>query len=335
MKTGQAVLHFMRTIAITTIVLTGLFSTGCIREPIRISSTHAIRNFQEQMIFEDEQKISIYPTIDFYSVPAKDYLASSSFKPGLASSKPVASGSPTIIFIHGLEGSPRNFSLFKTHINRNANTLFFLYNKRDGLLINGERLRRALAEVPADTTVIAHSAGALLIHFAGATDLIKELCNIQVIYLNPLLGGSYYSDGFMGSGRYSIFYPFVRPFAVDNLIRDLKPESFFQQVIFGEHYIPSCLAANSSVIVTESDEAKTGITKARFKEVFGKTRSQAILQMGKRLTLKNWLHIGHQGPLVHPEIVVPYIPDALRRGTESKLRGETKNRLTRKESGLF
>ncbi len=315
-NTGQPVLQTNRTISILTITLIGLFSSSCVREPIQTTSAYTIRNFQEQTNFKEEPKISIYPTIDFYSLPEEDYLANSSLTAGLASNKIVASDRATTIFIHGLKGSPANFFSFKDHIARNANVLFFLYSKRDGLLINGERLRRSLANAPADTTVIAHSAGALLINFAGATDLKKDLCKLRVIYLNPLLGGSYYSDGFMGSGRYSIFYPLIRHFAIDNLIRDLKPESFFQQVMFGESSNTSCFAESSTVIVTESDETKNGITKARFREVFGKTRSRAIRQMGKKLALKSWLRFGHQGPLEHPEIVVPKLPDSLRRGSD-------------------
>ena len=172
--TGQPVLQTNRTIAILTIALIGHFSSGCIREPIQITSAYSIRKFQDQTNFKDQPKISIYPTIDFYSLPEGDYLAGRSLKIGLASNRMVMPDKATIIFIHGLKGSPANFFPFESHIARNANILFFLYRKRDGLLLNGERLRRSLAKVPADTTVIAHSAGALLIHFAGATDLKKR-----------------------------------------------------------------------------------------------------------------------------------------------------------------
>src|SRR5205823_7928664 len=81
--------------------------------------------------------------------------------------------------------------------------------------------------------IVAHSMGALLVARAGSGDCDGPLQYISVVYLNPLIGGSHYADDIPALRWLRPLRPVVQHLFFPPSVKDLIPESDFQQAIFG------------------------------------------------------------------------------------------------------
>ena len=166
--------------------------------------------------------------------------------------------------------------------------------------------------LPGTVVVIAHSLGASLLLYDGATDEGGQLGCLAAVYVNPLIGGSRYGDDIATRHRWlrpvkslvqrTLFRPSVR---------DVVPENEFQQAIFGRSAQISSFFSRTVVLFTEIAGEEPDIPAERVPALFGQTREQLLQRVGRVVTLPGK---GHDAPLLEPDITVAPVEKLLTAG---------------------
>jgi pimeloyl-ACP methyl ester carboxylesterase len=226
---------------------------------------------------------------------------------------PVDDSKPTVVFIHGCNGSPSQFDALAGAAvgERETNLGALLYDDHERLATSAEVLRRDLRKLSAATTIITHSMGALLVGYVGATEA-GPVCRMSAVHLNPLIGGSHYADDIPALRWLSPLKPFIQRVFFRGSVQDLAPESDFEQTIFGEDAQPSCLAAHSTALFSEAEGYEPDIVAERIPRFFGRTRVRLLEAFAQEVITAPMVK-GHNAPLDHPRAVVPVLMATIER----------------------
>lgn len=232
--------------------------------------------------------------------------------PGLVADSAVDLSRPTVVFIHGAEGTPARFGSLADALEPRANIVMFVYDDTAPLVQSAERLRAGLLALGSRPHVlVAHSMGALLPAYAGATDLNRQLRCTAAVYLNPLIGGSHYADDIPALRWLQGLKPYLQRAFFPTNVQDLTPDSVFEQIIFGRASQPSSFAARTVLLFTEHEGEEPGIAPGRIPHFFGRPRDVLLQRLGRVRTVSTAEATGHSAPLFHPDIVVPLVTELL------------------------
>jgi hypothetical protein len=212
----------------------------------------------------------------------------------------------TAVLVHGAEGAPAQFATLAAALGGRTNAAVFLWDDTARLAPGAERLRAALTDWPRPVIVVAHSMGALLLAYVGATDCKRQLEDLTAVYLNPLIGGSRYAGDFRAL-RWLRIGALLQRLLLRPSVLDLAPESDFQQAIFGPASAASSFAARSVVLFTERPREEPDIRPDRVPHYFGRTRDELLERMGRVVQMPPARRNGHRAPLIEPEVVLPLV----------------------------
>lgn len=239
-------------------------------------------------------------------------------QPGLLFASPYDAAKPTVIFVHGCTGSPSQFSALADNLREYANLAAFVYDDSDRLAHSAAELHRALLEAPGSVVVVAHSMGALLLAYAGATDPSAQLCEVSAVYLNPLIGGSHYADDIPALWWLRPLKPFIQRTFFPPSVQDLAPESDFQQTIFGPKSAVSCFAEQTVLLFSERAGEEPDVLEDRVPRFFGRDRDELLTRLGKTVVVPPDEQDGHTAPLRLPRLSLPVIEAAIHRSEMQK-----------------
>ena len=210
----------------------------------------------------------------------------------------------TVVFIHGAGGTPAQFAKLGAALGERVNVAAFVYDDTARLAPSAEVLRGELVAVRGAVVVVAHSLGALLPLYLGATDQGGQLRCLAAVYVNPLIGGSHYADDIKALWWLRPLKPFIQRTFFRASVRDLAPENEFEQKIFGRDSAVSSFREHTVVIFTEKAGEEPDIKPERVPRFFGRTREELLARVGK---VVNATPTGHNAPLLHPEITQPIV----------------------------
>ena len=226
----------------------------------------------------------------------------------------------TAVFIHGAEGAPAQFARLAAALGERINSAVFVWDDTARLAPAAERLRAALTEWPGPVIVVAHSMGALLLAYVGATDRNGQLQDLTAVYLNPLVGGSRYAGDFRAL-RWLRVGTLLQRLLFRPSVLDLAPEGDFQQAIFGPASAASSFAARSVVLFTERPGEEPDIRPDRVPHYFGRTRDELLERMGRVVQVPPARRSGHRAPLIEPAVVLPLVDGIVNAFTGLDFRG--------------
>jgi pimeloyl-ACP methyl ester carboxylesterase len=230
--------------------------------------------------------------------------------PGLVFDAAPDQGRPTAVFIHGCTGSPSQFAAIAERLRGRANLAAFVYDDRASLARSAEELRAALPASDNRVVVVTHSMGALLPAYLGATDRSSVICGLSAVYLNPLIGGSHFADDIPALRWLQPLKPYIQRAFFPASVRDLTPESEFQQRIFGPNSMAPCFAPKTVIVFTEIAGDEPDVMAERIPLFFGHTREELVARLGQ-VGLAPAEPAGHDAPLLQSSIALPWIEGAL------------------------
>lgn len=219
---------------------------------------------------------------------------------------------PVIVFVHGARGSTEESASLTTALESRARLGWFAYDDRERLAKSSKCLRRELTKLDSHrgVIVVAHSMGALLPMYVGATDRVGAFSCLGAIYLNPLIGGSHYADDIRALRWLRPLKPFIQRMFFPPSVRDLAPESDFEQSIFGYDAPRSSFRDNTVMFFTEREGEEPGIVPDRVPLFFGQSRDELLERIG---TVVNGPLDGHVAPLQNPALVIPLLEGVVRK----------------------
>lgn len=258
--------------------------------------------------------MSVQPNVwTFHSPrPYRAALRRGRIAPGLTFLDPFDSSRRTVVFVPGSGGVPEKFARVAEALRTNTNCAAFCYLDRSRLVETAERLRAELERIPGPVTVVAHSMGALVTAYAGATDVGARLQRLSALYLNPLIGGSRFAEadpvlavlGDLSSLRWLHRVKlFVQRTFFPPFVQDLAPESGFIQQIFGAAGLPSSFHQRTRILFTETPGAGPDIHPGRAGRWFDCTRDRLIERLGTVAATPINHAVGHDAPLGEPRLV--------------------------------
>jgi pimeloyl-ACP methyl ester carboxylesterase len=228
-----------------------------------------------------------------------------------------------VVFVHGGDGTPALFAPLASALQAHADCAAFCYSDHARLVISAEHLRHAvrdLARTSSGVVIVAHSMGALLAAYIGATDPERLLVAVRALYVNPLIGGSLWADADPILARLGELPGLVWLHRVKRLIqracfppcvRDLAPESDFAQTIFGRGSTVSSFREHTRIVFTERPGEGPDVRPARAPRLFGRTRPELIERLGTVVPIAPGNAAGHRTPLMTPALLVPLIESLL------------------------
>src|SRR5262245_27799663 len=250
------------------------------------------------------------------TLAANDYRAgveSGAVSIGIATDNPARDErKPTVVFIHGADGRPSQFAALAQTLDEHANSMVFLYDDRDRLAPTAEVLRKDLLQLQGAVAIVAHSMGALLPAYVGATDPDRRLRCMGAVYLNPLIGGSRYADDIPVLRWLRPLKPLIQRVLFRPSVQDLAPESTFEQTIFGSRSGASSFAAHTIILFTEVAGEEPDILADRIPFFFGRTRAELLDRTGMTVQSNR---TGHSAPLADPDMASRLILEVLERVT--------------------
>ena len=235
-------------------------------------------------------------------------LKSGALRNGIRLERPLQRDRPAIVFIHGAFGCPAHFVPLAAALQSHVNRAIFVWNDTGRLRTAAEQLRTDLLRLPASTIVVAHSMGTLLPAYVGATDPLGLVRHLAAVYVNPLVGGSRYAGDFRAL-RWLRLGPVLQRLFFPPSVRDLAPESLFQQTICGRASAPSSFAPRTVILFTERHGQQPGVPSARIPRYFGRTRRELLARLGAVVELP--LANGHNAPLREPALLLPILHNLL------------------------
>jgi len=212
----------------------------------------------------------------------------------------------------------------------------YFYDDDGPLEVAARNLQRDLETLPGPVVVVAYSMGALLPAYVGSNDRSHRLAHLAAVYLNPLIGGSRYADAdrllaVLGEVPGLQWLYDVKRVVLRLLfaaaVRDLAPESEFQQSIFGCNGTASSFADRTCLVFTEVPGAEIDVRADRTLKLFGHPRGDLLRRLGTPVTVDPAHCLGHRTPLTHPQWVTPLLESVV-----AKVANETPPRVAGSDS---
>lgn len=229
----------------------------------------------------------------------------------LVAERPLDPALPIVVFIHGAEGAPAQFAPMARALGGGANLAAFFYDDTARLAASAESLRRQLSDLRGVILIVAHSMGALLPAYIGATSPAETTRCITALYLNPLIGGSHYADDIPALRWLRPVKPLVQRRLFRPSVQDLAPESAFEQTIFGSRSAASSFAVRTVILFTEVTGEEPDIVETRVPRFFARARGELLGRLGRVVPKPAALPAGHNSPLRNPNAVLPLVETAL------------------------
>ncbi len=217
---------------------------------------------------------------------------------------------PMVILVPGLGGGPEQFEALRASLSPELTVMIFAYEDGARLAEAAEILGDTIARRSGEVLVIAHSMGALLPMYLGATDQRKQFSNLKAIYVNPLIGGSRYADRIKALWPLQPLEPLIQGLFFPYSVRDLVPESDFQQKLFGIRSPASTFRHATMLLFTEARGSEPDIEPARVPRFFGRRREVLLQRIGTVVSVEASVQ-GHTIPLESPELVIPLVDELL------------------------
>ncbi len=186
----------------------------------------------------------------------------------------------------------------------------FAYDDKARLAEAANTLGETIAQLPGEVLLIAHSMGALLPMYLGATDRREQFGWLKAIYVNPLIGGSRYADHIKALWWLQPLKPTIQRLFFADSVRDLAPESDFQQEVFGVRSSASTFRHATLLLLTERPGTEPDIEPHRVPRFFGQRRENLLDRIGTVVRVEALVQ-GHTAPLQSPEILVPFVEKLL------------------------
>jgi pimeloyl-ACP methyl ester carboxylesterase len=212
----------------------------------------------------------------------------------------------TVIFVPGAGGGTQQFAKVRASLSTEANVMTFAYDDKARLAEAANTLGETIAQLPGEVLVIAHSMGALLPMYLGATDQREQFRRLKAIYVNPLIGGSRYADHIKALWWLQPLKPLIQRLFFPDSVRDLAPESDFQQEVFGVRSSASTFRHATLLLFTERPGTEPDIEPHRVPRFFGQRRENLLARIGTVVRVEAFAQ-GHIAPLQSPELLVPFV----------------------------
>jgi hypothetical protein len=238
----------------------------------------------------------------------------------IAFEQPPVAGQPTVLFIHGRGGMPRQFASLAGALRGRVNVAAFLYDDAARLAAAAGLLREGAGALTDSLVMVAYSIGSLLPAYIGATDVEERFGAVSALYVNPLIGGSRYADAdrvlavvgdLPGLGWLHGVKRALQRVLLPSVVQDLAPESGFQQTIFGPRSRVSSFASRTVIMFTERPGEEPDVREDRVCKLFGRSRRELIARLGTVVPTDAARHTGHTAPLAHPELILPALLAAI------------------------